>query len=90
MFRKNLELKFNFPQVDNTELELTLWDTAGQEAYEVIRPLAYKDAGKKIHSKISTSLKNKVLNPRMSYLVAFQGGRKPGNLRAAVIKGIMY
>jgi len=30
--------------VDNTELELTLWDTAGQEAYEVIRPLAYKDA----------------------------------------------
>ena len=47
MFRKNLELKFNFPQVDNTELELTLWDTAGQEAYEVIRPLAYKDAGNK-------------------------------------------
>ena len=37
------KLKF---QVDGNELELTLWDTAGQEAYEVIRPLAYKDAGK--------------------------------------------
>lgn len=31
-------------KVDNVDLELTLWDTAGQEAYEVIRPLAYKDA----------------------------------------------
>lgn len=38
-----VKIKF---KVDGNELELTLWDTAGQEAYEVIRPLAYKDAGK--------------------------------------------
>ena len=36
------ELSF---QVEGREIELTLWDTAGQEAFEVIRPLAYKDAG---------------------------------------------
>ena len=33
-------------KVEGREIELTLWDTAGQEAFEVIRPLAYKDAGK--------------------------------------------
>jgi len=38
---ENRAVKIN---VDGNELELTLWDTAGQEAYEVIRPLAYKDA----------------------------------------------
>jgi len=27
--------------VDNTILELTLWDTAGQEAYDRLRPLSY-------------------------------------------------
>ena len=43
-------------KVDGSELELTLWDTAGQEAYEAIRPLAYKDAGKQRKSHDSDAV----------------------------------
>ena len=31
--------------MDGKEVELTLWDTAGQEDYDTIRTLAYKDVG---------------------------------------------
>lgn len=29
--------------IDSEEIELTLWDTAGQEEYEKLRPLSYSD-----------------------------------------------
>ena len=32
-------------KLDGKEVELTLWDTAGQEDYDTIRTLAYKDVG---------------------------------------------
>ena len=32
-------------KLDGKEIELTLWDTAGQEDYDTIRTLAYKDVG---------------------------------------------
>ncbi len=29
--------------IDNKKIELVLWDTAGQEGYERLRPLSYPD-----------------------------------------------
>ena len=39
------ELFYMFFQVDGKRVELTLWDTAGQEEYDQIRILAYKGVG---------------------------------------------
>ncbi|KAJ3196708.1 GTP-binding protein Rho1 [Irineochytrium annulatum] len=30
--------------LDGREVELALWDTAGQEEYDLLRPLSYKDS----------------------------------------------
>lgn len=32
-------------EVDGTEYNMTLWDTAGQEDYERLRPLSYPNVG---------------------------------------------
>jgi GTPase SAR1 family protein len=32
--------------VDGSRIILEQWDTAGQEAYEIIRPLSYPNTGK--------------------------------------------
>ena len=39
------DIYLNIFKLDGKEIELTLWDTAGQEDYDTIRTLAYKDVG---------------------------------------------
>lgn len=35
-------------EVGGREVQLTLWDTAGQEEFDRLRPLSYPDTGKEV------------------------------------------
>ncbi|KAF7684411.1 Rho-related GTP-binding protein RhoA-A [Astathelohania contejeani] len=48
---------------ENTKVTLTLWDTAGQEDYDSVRPLSYKDTDLVI---ICYSIENKDFLPNIS------------------------
>eukprot|EP00483_Globobulimina_turgida_P013339 UN13363 len=43
-YSEEKEIQFNEPKAHRKKIRLDLWDTAGQEEFDRIRPLSYRDA----------------------------------------------